>query len=67
MKTALTKRLSLLIAIFVITCALLAPVQGFGQGRGHGRGLDKKASKFINGHDARDGRWDGRGIYKHKR
>ena len=22
---------------------------------------DKKAGKFINGHDARDGRWDGRG------
>ncbi len=26
-----------------------------------GRGLDKKEDKFINGHDARDGRWDGRG------
>ena len=26
-----------------------------------GRGLDKKDEKFINGHDARDGRWDGRG------
>ena len=22
---------------------------------------DKKAEKFVNGHDARDGRWDGRG------
>ena len=22
---------------------------------------NKKAEKFINGHDARDGRWDGRG------
>ena len=29
------------------------------QGRGQFR--DKKAEKFINGHDARDGRWDGRG------
>ncbi len=26
-----------------------------------GRYLDKKDEKFINGHDARDGRWDGRG------
>lgn len=25
------------------------------------RGKDKKADKFINGHDARDGRFDGRG------
>jgi len=29
--------------------------------RWRGRGNDKKAGKFINGHDARDGRWDGRG------
>ena len=32
-----------------------------GQGRGRGRGLDKKCEKFVNCHDARDGRWDGRG------
>lgn len=61
MKITLTKRFSLLISILVMACALLAPDQGFGQGRGRGRGLDKKAAKFINGHDARDGRWDGRG------
>jgi hypothetical protein len=29
--------------------------------RWRGRVHDKKAEKFINGHDARDGRWDGRG------
>jgi len=29
--------------------------------RWQGRYSDKKAEKFINGHDARDGRWDGRG------
>src|SRR5262245_65372198 len=29
--------------------------------RWRGRGNDKKSGKFINGHDARDGRWDGRG------
>jgi len=49
----------LLVAIFVFTLALSTPVQGIAQGRGHGQ--DKKAQKFINGHDARDGRWDGRG------
>ena len=39
------------------------PALTFAQGRGHsrGRGRDKKVVKFVNGHDARDGRWDGRG------
>lgn len=31
------------------------------QRRGRGHFSDKKAEKFINGHDARDGRFDGRG------
>ena len=32
------------------------------QGRGRGNSnWDKKCSKFVNCHDARDGRWDGRG------
>jgi hypothetical protein len=35
------------------------PALTFAQGRGRGR--DKKIEKFVNGHDARDGRWDGRG------
>ena len=26
----------------------------------------KKSGKFINGHDARDGRWDGRGPRRHR-
>ena len=38
---------------------------GQGRGRGHGRGGfdndDRKCGKFVNCHDARDGRWDGRG------
>jgi hypothetical protein len=37
------------------------PVYVTAQGRGHGRGLSKKSTKFVNGHDARDGRFDGRG------
>jgi len=33
-----------------------------GQGRGRrGSHWDKKCEKFVNCHDARDGRWDGRG------
>ena len=50
---------SLLVAVFVVSLVVAIPVQGFSQGRGHGQ--DKKAAKFVNGHDARDGRWDGRG------
>jgi len=42
---------------------LIAPATGLAQGRGRGRGPDvsKKCGKFVNCHDARDGRWDGRG------
>ena len=35
------------------------PALSFAQGRG--RGQEKKLDRFVNGHDARDGRWDGRG------
>lgn len=38
--------------------------------QGRGRFNDRKADKFINGHDARDGRWDGRGPrdrFRHRR
>lgn len=37
------------------------PALTFAQGRGRDRGRNKKTVKFVNGHDARDGRWDGRG------
>lgn len=44
---------------------LAIPATSFAQGRGRGRGqgpnLTKKCGKFVNCHDARDGRWDGRG------
>ena len=47
--------LSLLMVVSVATDAM-------GQGRGRrSRGFDKKCDKFVNCHDARDGRWDGRG------
>lgn len=51
------------IVLVLISLFLLAalPAMASAQGRGRGRGQDKKLDKFINGHDARDGRWDGRG------
>ena len=60
MKSILTRVCGLLIVTVVMATALL-PAEGLAQGRGHGRGLSKKSEKFVNGHDARDGRWDGRG------
>jgi hypothetical protein len=49
----------LLAVIFALAVAVGLPTLANAQGRG--RGLDKKEEKFRNGHDARDGRWDGRG------
>ncbi len=59
-----TMILTLLLAVVLPTTAL-----GQGRGRGHGRGglggifgnPNNKCGKFVNCHDARDGRWDGRG------
>ena len=48
---------TLLLIIFVLVWSFAVPAAGFAQGRGP----YKKSVKFINGHDARDGRWDGRG------
>ena len=53
--------LGLLLAVALPTTAL-----GQGRGRGHGRGgifgnSKNKCGKFVNCHDARDGRVDGRG------
>jgi hypothetical protein len=54
---------NLLTVIFALIVVIGLPtlVAAQGRGHGHGRGQDKKAEKFKNGHDARDGRWDGRG------
>jgi hypothetical protein len=57
---------TLLMTIFFGLVLLLAlPAVSMAQGRGRGRGRgpdwDKKCAKFVNCHDARDGRWDGRG------
>jgi hypothetical protein len=59
--TSMFCRLRILITVAVMIASLLLPAYAVAQGRGHGRGLAKKPFKFVNGHDARDGRWDGRG------
>ena len=48
--------LAVIVAVPVISAA-----QGRGNGRAQGPNLDKKCAKFVNCHDARDGRLDGRG------
>ena len=50
-----------LILVLVVPAVSLAQGRGYGRGRGRGPDLDKKCGKFVNCHDARDGRWDGRG------
>ena len=49
--------------IIIGTIMLAMPATALGQGRGRGRGpnLDKKCGKFVNCHDASEGRVDGRG------
>lgn len=54
------------IAMLALLLALALPGTAFadkrdkGQGRDHDK-RDRKCGKFVNCHDARDGRWDGRG------
>ena len=51
--------------VLMLVLTMSADALGQGRGRGHGRGNDNglgnKCGKFVNCHDARDGRWDGRG------
>ncbi len=58
MKLMKRNRKMWLVVASIFLLALL-PATSFSQGRG--RGQDKKLDKFVNGHDARNGRWDGRG------
>jgi hypothetical protein len=53
------RKIWLILASLFLLAAL--PVATSGQGRGRGRGQEKKLDTFVNGHDARDGRFDGRG------
>lgn len=62
MKRLTSKSLfGILVLGLVVFVGMSTDAMGQGRGRGRGRGLDKKCEKFVNCHDARDGRWDGRG------
>ena len=57
-----TLRFALLtVSLAIIVNLALSDVIFAKQRRWPGRFSDRKAEKFINGHDARDGRFDGRG------
>ena len=47
--------------VLLLALPAVSMAQGRGHGRAHGYNWDKKCAKFVNCHDARDGRWDSRG------
>jgi hypothetical protein len=61
MKSMFFRHFMVISAALVLFVSLLVPAHVVAQGNGRGRGQAKKLDKFVNGHDARDGRWDGRG------
>ena len=61
MNITVHKRTALWTVVLMLIFALGVPGLAMAQGKGKGRGQEKKAGKFKNGHDARDGRWDGKG------
>jgi hypothetical protein len=57
-----TLRFALLITTLAIVVSMaLSDVTFASHDRGRGRFIGKKSGRFINRHDARDGRFDGRG------
>lgn len=62
MKSLTSKKLfGILVLGLLLSAGMTTDAMGQGRGRGRGRDLGKKCEKFVNCHDARDGRWDGRG------
>src|ERR1051325_8161922 len=60
------ERRFLMTIFFGLVLLLALPAASMAQGRGRGRERgynwdNKKCAKFVNCHDARDGRWDNRG------
>jgi hypothetical protein len=54
------KLFGILVLSFLMVVSVATDAMGQGRGRRAGR-FDNKCDKFVNCHDARDGRWDGRG------
>ena len=60
MKVSISRNVG--IALLLLVMLLTVTYEAMGQGRGRRVSQsDKKCAKFVNCHDARDGRWDGRG------
>ena len=55
------KLFGILVLTLLMVVSVATDAMGQGRGRRGSRGFDKKCEKFVNCHDARDGRWDGRG------
>jgi len=53
-------RKSLLRIVCSIAIGCVVASTALSQGRGRGVGLGRKSDVFVNGHDARNGQWDGR-------
>ena len=61
MKHMTSKKLfGILVLGLLFSVGLSSDAMGQGRGRRASQ-WDKKCAKFVNCHDARDGRWDGRG------
>lgn len=67
MKLMVSRKLigTAVLALLVLTMS--TEVLGQGRNRRVNGGFDKKCAKFVNCHDARDGRWDGRGPQRNTR
>ena len=59
-RSASRKMLGILVLGLLMVLGLSSEAMAQGRGRRSSH-LDKKCEKFVNCHDARDGRWDGRG------
>ena len=55
------KLFGILVLSLLMVAGVATDAMGQGRGRRASRGFDRKCEKFVNCHDARDGRWDGRG------
>ena len=61
MKLSTSKKLfGILLLGLLLSVGLSSDAMGQGRGRRASQ-WDRKCDKFVNCHDARDGRWDGRG------
>jgi hypothetical protein len=64
--SSLTNVFGILVLGLLMIFAVATDTMAQGRGRRAGN-WDKKCSKFVNCHDARDGRWDGRGPNRRSR